>query len=131
MLIAICRVHCYIQIRLRQGGFHEVIRDNRREECHFHLYFARNIQCEYASGRGVLEGFLVHIRADVQWGSHPDIADVVDSDQTCPASDRAAARFSAGVQMAPDVCAALTPRKLAIDQLGSLHCRHHFQLVAK
>ena len=98
MFIPVCRVNCYIQIRLRQRGFHEIIGDNRRKECDFHLHFVRNIECEYASGRGVLEGLLVHVRTNVKWSSHPDIADIIDSDQSCPAGDRAAAKFLAEVQ---------------------------------
>jgi hypothetical protein len=80
MFRAIDRAHVYLHVGGRQRRPLQVIRDDSRQESDFQFHFSFDIESENAFCRRVLEGFLVHGRADVFGVAHPDVADIVNSD---------------------------------------------------
>jgi hypothetical protein len=90
MGLVVGRAYFHIEVRVREGGSHQIIRGDRGEEGGFQLHFPVDIHGESAPGRGVFESSLIHGLPNIRRSSHPDIADVVDSNQATPAGDCAA-----------------------------------------
>jgi hypothetical protein len=80
MGLAVGGAHLHFEVRVRQRRPHQIIRSDRREEVGLQLHFPVDVHSESAPGRGVLKGSLIHDLSNVRRRSHPDIADIVDSE---------------------------------------------------
>jgi hypothetical protein len=80
MGLAIGGAHLHFEVRVRQRRPHQIIRRDGREEFGFQLYLPIDVHSESAPGRGVFKGSLIHDLPDAWRSSHPDIADIVDSE---------------------------------------------------
>jgi hypothetical protein len=80
MGLAVGGAHLHFEVRVRQRRPHQIIRRDGREEFGFQLYLTIDVHGESTSGRGVFKGSLIHDLSNARRRSHPDIADIVDSE---------------------------------------------------